>query len=64
MGSGGKYEIKSCLKESLFFKLKQNKTKTKNRSSLMVQWLRIHLPNAGDVSLTPGLGIFYMLQGN
>ena len=30
-------------------------------SSLLVQWLRIHLPNAGDTGSIPGPGRLHML---
>ena len=29
------------------------------RTSLMVQWLRVHLPSAVDTGLIPGLGRFH-----
>ena len=31
-------------------------------TSLVVQWLRIHLPNAGDTGSIPGLGRSHMPQ--
>ena len=33
-------------------------------TSLIVQWLRINLPNAGDACLIPGPGRFYSLPDN
>ena len=35
---------------------KQTNKKTFLRNSLVVQWLRLHAPNAGDVGLIPGRG--------
>ena len=44
-------------------------TRNMNKTTLywapwQFQWLRIRLPKAGDISLTPGPGRFYVSQGN
>lgn len=44
-------------------KRNMNKT-TVHWAPWQFQWLRIYLPKAGDTSLTPGPGRFYMSQGN
>ena len=37
--------------------------KLRNGTSLVIQWLRLHAPNAGDPGSIPGQGIRpYMLQ--
>ena len=33
-------------------------------TSLVVQWIRIHLANAGDSGLIPALGRFHIQWGN
>ena len=43
--------------------LKFNIKKTNSGTSLVVQWLRLHAPNAGDPGLIPGQGTrFHMPQ--
>ena len=39
-------------------KFKNSKEKEGKRTSLVAQWLRIHLPMLGDTGSSPGLGRF------
>ena len=39
------------------------KKKKKKWTSLVVQWIRIHLPMQGTGGLIPGFGRFHMHQG-
>ena len=38
--------------------------KSKDRTSLVVQWLRIPPANAGDTGSVPGVGRLHVLQDN